>query len=82
MRRHNVLLGIALAAILAPAGCKSHQSKIDALQQEHDQLSRQYQKDCGSEYLNANPQFSEKCKNEAKQMDDVWKRLQAERAKD
>jgi hypothetical protein len=78
----TILFSLLATLTLMGAGCKSHQAKVDALQQEHDQLSRQYQKDCGSEYLNANPQFSHKCKNEAKQMDDLWKQLQAERAKD
>ena len=60
---------------------QSHQSRLDQLQKEHDRISRQYQKDCGSEYLKADPQFSQKCKDESKQMDDAWKKLQEEKAK-
>jgi hypothetical protein len=60
---------------------QSHQAKLDELQKEHDRVSRQYQKDCGSEYLKANPQFNQKCKDESKQMDDAWKKLQEEKAK-
>jgi hypothetical protein len=66
---------------LALAGCQSHQAKIDALQQEHDRISQQYKQDCGAEYLKAKPEFSQKCIDEAKHMDDVWKQLQAERSK-
>lgn len=71
---------IAVSAI-ALTGCKTHQARIDALQKEHDRLSQQYQKDCGDEYLKAKPEFSQKCADEAKQMDEVWKQLQAERTK-
>jgi uncharacterized lipoprotein NlpE involved in copper resistance len=67
-----------MASIFSLMGCQSHQAKIDDFQKEHDRLSQQYQKDCGSEYLKAKPQFSQKCLDEAKQMDDVWKQLQQE----
>jgi hypothetical protein len=69
-----------LASAFSLVGCQSHQAKIDGLQKEHDRLSQQYQKDCGSEYLKARPEFSQKCVDEAKQMDDVWKQLQQEEA--
>jgi uncharacterized protein YukE len=69
-----------VASVLSLTGCQSHQSRIDDLQKEHDRLSQQYQKDCGSEYLKAKPQFDQKCLDEAKQMDDVWKQLQQEKA--
>jgi hypothetical protein len=69
-----------VASVLSLTGCQSHQAKIDDLQKEHDRLSQQYQKDCGSEYLKAKPQFDQKCLDEAKQMDDVWKQLQQEKA--
>ncbi|HWG22047.1 MAG TPA: hypothetical protein VG225_16065 [Terracidiphilus sp.] len=69
-----------MASVLLLTGCQSRQSKIDDLQKEHDRLSQQYHKDCGSEYLKAKPEFSQKCLDEAKQMDDVWKKLQQEKA--
>jgi len=72
---------LVAASTITLSGCRSHQSKIDALQKEHDRLSQQYQKDCGDEYLKAKPQFSQKCTDEAKQMDEVWKQLQSERSK-
>lgn len=74
---------VVLVAVstIALTGCKTHQARIDALQKEHDRLSQQYQKDCGDEYLKATPQFGQKCADEAKQMDDVWKQLQDERSK-
>jgi hypothetical protein len=78
----TTLLAVPLAAsTIALSGCNTHQSRIEALQKEHDRLSRQYQKDCGDEYLKAQPQFSQKCADEAKQMDEVWKQLQSERSK-
>jgi len=78
----TALLAVPLAAsAVAFSGCRTHQSRIDALQKEHDRLSQQYQKDCGEEYLKAQPQFSQKCNDEGKQMDEVWKRLQSERGK-
>jgi hypothetical protein len=73
-----VLVGGSTVAL---SGCRTHQSRIDALQKEHDRLSKRYQKDCGDEYLKAQPQFSQKCTDEAKQMDEVWKQLQTERSK-
>jgi uncharacterized protein YukE len=75
----SALLIAVLAIVMT--GCKSHQARIDAIQREHDRLSQQYQKDCGDEYLKAQPQFSQKCADEAKQMDQVWKQLQSERSK-
>jgi hypothetical protein len=71
---------LVMSSVFPLTGCQSHQAKIDDLKKEHDQLSQQYQKDCGSEYLKAKPQFSQKCLDEAKQMDDVWKKLQQEKA--
>jgi len=71
---------VATVVTIAVMGCQSHQSKVDALQQEHDRISQQYKRDCGDEYLKARPQFSQKCVDEAKQMDDVWKQLQAEKS--
>jgi uncharacterized protein YukE len=71
---------LVMASVLSLMGCQSHQAKIDDLQKEHDRLSQQYQKDCGSEYLKAKPQFNQKCLDEAKQMDDVWKQLQQEKS--
>jgi uncharacterized protein YukE len=78
----SAFLAVLVGALaIALSGCRTHQSRIDALQEEHDRLSKQYQKDCGDEYLKAQPQFSQKCTDEAKQMDEVWKQLQAERSK-
>ena len=81
MRRVAVFTVLITATLFGCAGCESHQSKVDALQKEHERLSRQYQKDCGSEYLKAKPEFSQKCADEAKQMDEAWKKLEAEHAK-
>ena len=76
-----VFMIVTAVLTIAVTGCQSHQSKVDALQQEHDRISQQYKRDCGDEYLKARPQFSQKCVDEAKQMDDVWKQLQAERSR-
>jgi hypothetical protein len=81
MHRKSRFLFLAVAMTFAFVGCESHQAKIDALQKEHDRISQQYKQDCGAEYLKAKPQFSQKCIDEAKHMDDVWKQLQAERSK-
>lgn len=80
MRRIGFGICTALFAITL-AGCESHQGKIDELQNEHDRLNQEYKHDCASEYLKAKPQFSQKCIDEAKQMDQVWKQIQAEKAK-
>jgi hypothetical protein len=81
MQRKLRVIFVSTIFTLALAGCQSHQAKIDALQQEHDRISQQYKQDCGAEYLKAKPEFSQKCVDEAKHMDDVWKQLQAERSK-
>ena len=46
---------IVLSAILVASlsGCQSHQTKVDALQKEYDQLGQQYRQDCSAEMLNA-----------------------------
>ena len=67
--------------ILALAGCKSHQAKVDALQKEYDRLAEQFHQDCSAEYLDVPPKISPKCSDEDKQVKDAWDKLQAERAK-
>ena len=81
MFKTALLAVLVTASTTALSGCRTHQSRIDALQKEHDRLSQQYQRDCGDEYLKAKPEFSQKCADEAKQMDEVWKELQTERSK-
>jgi hypothetical protein len=80
---HQRLTTIFLGAVftLVLGGCESHQAKVNALEKEHDRIGQEYKKDCGDEYLKARPQFSQKCVDEAKQMDDLWKQLQAEKTK-
>jgi len=79
-RKAKLIFSIGVITI-ALTGCQSRQEKIDALQREHARISKQYKKDCGDQYLKAQPQFSQKCVDEAKQMDDLWKQLQAEKSK-
>ena len=79
-RSVRILVTSAIFAV-ALTGCQNHHVKVDELQKEHDRLNQQYRKDCGGEYLKAKPQFSQKCIDEAKQMDDTWKQLQQEKAK-
>lgn len=71
---------LAAASLLALAGCKSHQSKIDGLQREYDDLEGQFRKDCSEAFLHAQPTLSPKCMGEDKKAKDAWARLQAERA--
>ena len=72
---------LSAVLILALAGCKSHQAKVDALQKEYDQINQQFAKDCSAEYLKMPPTLSPKCVEENKKMKDAWDRLQAERIK-
>lgn len=72
---------LSAVLILALAGCKSHQEKVDALQKEYDQINQQFAKDCSAEYLKVPPTLSPKCVEENKKMKDAWDRLQAERIK-
>ena len=81
MKRNAKLVFSISAIAIAMTGCQSHQVKIDALQKEHDRISQQYKKDCGDQYLKAEPEFNQKCIDEAKQMDDLWKQIQAEKSK-
>ncbi len=77
-----VLSAILVAAsVLALTGCESHQSKVDALQKEYDDLEGQFRKDCSQAYMQAQPTLSPKCTEEDKKAKDAWARLQAERAK-
>ena len=71
---------LAAASLLALAGCESHQSKIDGLQREYDDLEGQFRKDCSEAFLHAQPTLSPKCMEEDKKAKDAWARLQAERA--
>ena len=71
----------ALAAVLVLGGCHSQESKVADLQQQYDQLSDQFKKDCSADYLKVPPTLSPKCEAENKKMKDVWDQLQTERAK-
>lgn len=72
---------LSAVLILALSGCQNHQSKVDALQKEYDQLGAQFQKDCTAEYLKVPPTLSQKCADEKTKLEAVGKQLQDERAK-
>ena len=80
---HQRLTTISIAAVLALAlgGCESHQAKVDALQKQYDELAAQFHKECSAEYLKIPPAVSQKCTDEDKNVQEAWKRLQAERTK-
>jgi DnaJ-class molecular chaperone len=79
-RKSRLLFGTTLMT-LALAGCESHQAKVDALQKQYDDLAAQFHKDCSAEYLKVPPVVSPKCADEDKKVQDAYKRLQDERAK-
>jgi len=81
MKRNAKLIFSTGVIATALTGCQSHQAKLDALQQEYDRLGAQFQKDCAAEYYKVPPTLSPKCADEKKKTDDVFKRLQDERAK-
>jgi hypothetical protein len=76
-----IRLTVIAASILALAGCESHQSKVDRLQNEYDKISQQFGKDCSSEYLKVPPKLDQKCTDESKQMGEAGRRLREERGK-
>jgi hypothetical protein len=79
---HYVIrLTILAASVLALAGCQSHQSKVDALQKEYDQLAAQFHQDCSAEYLKVPPTISAKCTDEDKKVKEAWDQLQAQRTR-
>ena len=75
------LLACCFAATILVAGCESHQTRIDKLQQDYDRLGEQFQKDCSGEMLNMPAKLSPKCQDEKTQQEEAWKRLEAERTK-
>ena len=79
---HHVIRPTVFATVfvLTFGGCESHQTKLDVLQKEYDQLAAQFQKNCSAEYYKVPPTLSPECREEKKQMDDEWKRLREERA--
>jgi len=79
MRRIVTLFSLTLSVCIM--GCESHQAKVDKLQKEYDDLGKQYRQDCAAELVNVPPKLSPKCSDESKRVDDAWRRLQAERAK-
>jgi hypothetical protein len=81
MRRKEVLFAIVTMLGSICTGCKSHQVKVADLQNEYDQLAKQFQRDCSGEYLDVPPKISPKCKEEDAKMKAAWDRLQAERTK-
>ena len=80
---HQRLTNIFLVAVftIALGGCEGHQAKVDALQKQYDDLAAQFHKECSAEYLKIPPAVSQKCTDEDKNVQEAWKRLQAERTK-
>jgi hypothetical protein len=68
-------------AVIALAGCQSHQEKIVSAQQEYDQSARQFRNDCTTETLRMQAQLSSKCAGEQKRMNDAYARLQSKKQK-
>lgn len=60
MRRVMLISILAAVSLLIPVGCESHQSKVDRLQKEYDQISQQFGKDCSAEYLKVPPTLESK----------------------
>jgi hypothetical protein len=81
MHRKLRLLIFVAVVTFALAGCESHQSKVDALQKDYDNLEAQFRKDCTAELMNASPTLTPKCADQKKKADDAYKRLQAEKGK-
>ena len=79
MRRFYCIASVLFTVALT--GCQGHQAKVDASQNEYDQLSNQFQKECAAEYAKLPPAPSQKCTQIKKDVADAWNRLQAERAK-
>jgi outer membrane murein-binding lipoprotein Lpp len=81
MHRKLRLLIFVAVVTFALAGCESHQSKVDALQKDYDNLEAQFRKDCTAELMNASPTLTPKCADQKKKADDAYKRLQDEKGK-
>jgi len=81
MHRKLRLLIFVAVVTFALAGCESHQSKVDALQKDYDNLEAQFRKDCTAELMNASPTLTPKCADQKKKADDAYKRLQEEKGK-
>ena len=81
MHRTAARLALGLVLTFALTGCQSHQAKVADLQKQYDQLGAQYRKDCFAEVTQISPKPSRKCIAEKRKLDDVWNRLQVERAK-
>ena len=81
MRRVALFTILITAILFGCAGCESHQSKVNALQKQYDDLEGQFRKDCSETYMQAQPTLSPKCAEEDKKAKDAWAQLQAERAK-
>lgn len=81
MNRKSLFILLAAVMTFVPVGCESHQAKVDALQKQYDDLAAQFHKDCSAEYLKVPPVVSPKCAEEDKKVQDAYKRLQDERAK-
>jgi hypothetical protein len=79
--RYSIRLTVIAVSVLALGGCQSHQSKVDALQKEYDQLAAQFHQDCSAEYLEVPPTISAKCTDEDKKVKGAWDQLQAQRTR-
>jgi DnaJ-class molecular chaperone len=81
MHRKSRFILLAAVMTFVSVGCESHQAKVDALQKQYDNLAAQFHKDCSAEYLKVPPVVSPKCADEDKRVQDAYKRLLDEQAK-
>jgi hypothetical protein len=79
--RFNICIIVASAVLtIALTGCQ-RQAKVESLQQAYDQAEKQFRTDCSEESLKLPTSLSAKCSAEKQKMDDAYKRLQDQRAK-
>ena len=81
MRRKPMRFAIITMLGSTLIGCKSHQATVRDLQNEYDELARQFQQDCSGEYLDVPPKLSQKCREEDAKMKAAWDRLKGEQTK-
>ncbi len=81
MHQRLTIIFVGAVFTLALGGCEGHQAKVDALQKQYDDLAAQFHKECSAEYLKIPPAVGQKCTDEDKNVQEAWKRLQAERTK-
>jgi hypothetical protein len=81
MRCNTCIIVASAVLTIALTGCQRQEAKVESVQQAYNQAEKEFRTDCSEESLKLPTSLSAKCSGEKQKMDDAYKKLQDQRAK-